>query len=120
MAFVQITLSEREQWAQNLKGNLKGMIPLAEKLANYYDYLDQDDLDHHLSNLFSAKINGFVWDYFLKMVRKFMCDGDKKDFDSVMRYCRRQYKDNIEFTAAKKEMTITFLMKEYAKSRECW
>ena len=120
MAFEQIKLSEREQWAQNLNGNLKGMIPLAEFLAIYFDHEDVDGLDNILACFLSSENKKkFVWESFLHMIRDWCKHenpdtGCLKDFDNAMKSCRRQYKDVNEYITAKAEMTITFLMNEFS------
>jgi len=117
MAWQQIHLSKREQWAQNLNGNLVGMIPFAEYLAIYFDNCDQDDLDHFLFELLESqpRKGREVWEQAFKIIRDWKKNiGKEKDFDSALKTSRRWYSDIVEFTAAKKQVIITFLMNEFS------
>jgi len=136
MALEQLHLSEREQWAQSLKDNLTGMITFAEYLAVYFDSLDIDDLDHFLAVLLMSSGKGETWERALRIIRRWeknLPEGmaaayrgilyvkekvkrEEKLYDIALRFCRRQYKSLDEYFKAKKEVVITFLMREYSHS----
>ena len=120
MTFQEYKLSEREQWAQNLQGNIKGMIPLAEHIAITFDAIDRDDLDHFLFNLLASDRPIIPWKKAFDALRELDDAIGEKDFRKTHEYCRRQYKSNEEFTAAKKEMIVSFLMNEYSVTGTEW
>jgi len=116
MAFQQIHLSKREQWAQNLKDELNGMIPLAEFWAMYLDSLDADDIELLPLSIFSATGTGPVWKIAAANYVKQMNPERKKDYQSVRATARRWYKTKRQFDAAEAEMITQMFLVEIAET----
>lgn len=112
MTFQQVHLSEREQWAQNLKGHLNGMILLADWLARYFDKIDVEGADDLDLILLGIILDGWqvCW---VEQLRR-MNPEDKAEWVSLKKQARRQYKSKEDFDAAYGEMMVTFFMNEYS------
>jgi hypothetical protein len=112
--------TSRQQWARNLKGSLKGTIPFAVYLAQYFDSMDLDAIDQLLFSLMRRSSACAGWERILDTIREWEANiGDEKDFDGAVTAARKNYQSLANFKLAKEEMVITFLMNEYSPIRNC-
>jgi len=112
MAFEQVHLSKREQWAQNLKDELNGMIPLAEFWALYLDKLDADDIDLMPISIMSAKGTGPVWKIATAKYVKQLNPEEKKDYQSARAVAHRWYKTKKQFDEAEAMLMTQMFLRE--------
>lgn len=118
MAFEQIKLSKHEQWAQNLKAELAGMIPLADFWAIAFD---------HSNGSFAKIVQNIHSDPAAKQLTtnrqkrallKELNSDQNKDYRNARRVCRSWYESLEAFQAAEAQMWHDFCVREYTMTCE--
>lgn len=122
MAIVEYKLSKHEQWAQELDGNLKGIIPL----ANFWAYIIDAKilggypayLNHLLFDLLNSKKGRTGWLYVRNYLRKAFTKNQKQDYISARQSARRQFDSLEQFNEAERIMMVELLVEIFSVKEE--